>query len=397
MVHSDYITNNNQTPQNERADIRQSRNNADGYSFEVSKWDRLDRFLILGSEAGTYYVSSRDLTRRSTQAVKACLHKDGMRTLDRATQISDEGRAHTNDPAIFILAMALKLSENIEVRRAAAEAVPMICRIPTHLFRLAEFVDTFGGWGRLTKRAFADWYNNSPPGHLAYHLIKYQQRGGWSNADLLRLSHPNPPTKIHDQLYGWVTNGWDEIPPEAPEEEPLQKIWAFEQVKKIYTKDIQGTANEPLTATLNELGFEKGQFPSEIQILAESILGDDLENPGDVWTGLTPVEKIIELAQRFDLPRECIPGEVKNHAELWEALLEEGMPMHALRRNLAKMTSIGVLTPTSKYTEGVTKRLTNCEALKGSRTHPLDMLKASKTYASGSGFRGNLSRKSKMH
>ena len=32
------------------------KNNAGGFGFAVDKWQRLRRFLILGSEGGTYYV-----------------------------------------------------------------------------------------------------------------------------------------------------------------------------------------------------------------------------------------------------------------------------------------------------------------------------------------------------
>lgn len=396
MVDSSHIRDDSKPTQQERGDIRQSQNNAGGYAFEVPIWERLERFLILGSEGGTYYVSEKDLTRRSTQAVKKCIETDGIRAVKRAAKISDEGRSHTNDPAIFVLAMALKLSENVEVRRTAAAEVPTICRIPTHLFRLAEFVDTFGGWGRLTRKVFAEWYNDSDQGRLAYHLIKYQQRGGWSHADLLRLSHPKPPTEAHNQLYGWVTNGWDEVPAELPEEEALHQVWAFEQVKRIYSQFVQGNKEGRLEVPLKELSDDFGDLsPSDrYETIPENALTETTREEAnkplaDVWHEMTPTQRIIEVVQRYDLPRECIPGELKNNPEVWETLLDEGMPMHALRRNLAKMTSVGVLTPTSKYTQKVTDRLTNPEALKGSRTHPLDMLKASKTYSSGSGFRSD--------
>jgi 60 kDa SS-A/Ro ribonucleoprotein len=32
-------------------------NNAGGYGFQLDDWERLERFLILGSESGTYYVT----------------------------------------------------------------------------------------------------------------------------------------------------------------------------------------------------------------------------------------------------------------------------------------------------------------------------------------------------
>ena len=50
---------------------------AGGYAFAVDDWTRLDRFLILGAEGGTYYASERTLTRENAQAVLRCLAADG--------------------------------------------------------------------------------------------------------------------------------------------------------------------------------------------------------------------------------------------------------------------------------------------------------------------------------
>ena len=37
-------------------------NSAGGYSWQVDDWVRLDRFLVLGSEGGTYYIQEKALT-----------------------------------------------------------------------------------------------------------------------------------------------------------------------------------------------------------------------------------------------------------------------------------------------------------------------------------------------
>ncbi len=44
------------------------------------------------------------------------------------------------------------------------------------------------------------------------------------------------------------------------------------------------------------------------------------------------------LIRGFDLPREAVPTGLLNEAMVWQALLER-MPMTALVRNLAKLTS----------------------------------------------------------
>ena len=83
-------------PQTERLDERQVRNSAGGYSYPVDQWRRLERFLILGSEGGSYYASERTLTRENVDAVKECIKSDGIRAVKLIVDISDSGRAPKN-------------------------------------------------------------------------------------------------------------------------------------------------------------------------------------------------------------------------------------------------------------------------------------------------------------
>ncbi len=47
----------------------QKPNNAGGFAWEVDRWNLLDRFLILGSESGTYYVGAQQLTAQHAEKV----------------------------------------------------------------------------------------------------------------------------------------------------------------------------------------------------------------------------------------------------------------------------------------------------------------------------------------
>ena len=40
-------------------------NSAGGYGWAVDSWTRLRRFLVLGSEAGSYYASEYNLTQQN--------------------------------------------------------------------------------------------------------------------------------------------------------------------------------------------------------------------------------------------------------------------------------------------------------------------------------------------
>lgn len=67
------------TPQSEQAHPSQKENNAGGFSFTIDKWGRLDRWLILGAEGGTYYVGEKELTKDNAKTIFECLKTDGLR------------------------------------------------------------------------------------------------------------------------------------------------------------------------------------------------------------------------------------------------------------------------------------------------------------------------------
>src|SRR5262249_4536863 len=81
-------------------------NSAGGFAWAVDDWARLRRFLILGSEGGSYYAREWKLTRENAAAVERCVAVDGARTVAEIVAVSAAGRAPKNDPAIFALAVA---------------------------------------------------------------------------------------------------------------------------------------------------------------------------------------------------------------------------------------------------------------------------------------------------
>jgi hypothetical protein len=101
---------------------RRSRNSAGGFAFAVDDWTRLDRFLILGSEGGSYYATEREADAENAAAVLRCIAADGARVVARIVEISDEGRAPKNDPALFALALAAKLGDVDHAARGAPRA-----------------------------------------------------------------------------------------------------------------------------------------------------------------------------------------------------------------------------------------------------------------------------------
>ena len=171
------------------------RNDAGGFAFALDDWQRLDRFLVLGTEGGTYYASERTLKRQNAEAVLRVIQADGARAVARIVEMSQAARVPKNDPALFALAMAAGAADEA-TRALALKALPRVARTASHLFVFAEYVEGFRGWGRGLRRAVADWYLAMPLDRLVLQSVKYKARGEkghrWSNRDLLRLAHPMP-------------------------------------------------------------------------------------------------------------------------------------------------------------------------------------------------------------
>lgn len=311
-------------------------NSAGGHAWAVDRWTRLRRFLVLGSEGGSFYVGEWKLTRENAQAVEDCLREDGERTVCEIAAVSREGRAPKNDAAVFALAMAAGLGDEA-TRRAALEALPEVCRTGTHLFQFATFVEGFRGWGRSLRRAVGRWYAGRDVDALAYQAVKYRQREGVTHRDLLRLAHPggqvsagNPTLSVSDEharLFEWI---------------------------------VRGGPTDGLPTAVE--GFVCAQSAE------------------------TPAQSAA-LVRDYRLPREAVRSEHLAEPEVWEALLED-MPMTAMIRNLATMTRVGVIAPGSAGTAKVIEQLADVERLRKARVHPIAVLAALRTYAAGRGIRG---------
>lgn len=189
------------TLQTEQAKPGQVKNNAGGYAFEVSDKSRLERFLILGVDGGTYYVEDKKFTNDTVNFLIQLISTNEDLVRETTLQISEQGRAHNNTPAIFVTALLMTDGKNKAATRAVFDRV---VRTSTHLFQFAQFIENLGGWGRAKRNVVANWYQSKETDKLAYQMVKYRQRDGWSHADLLRLSHP---TNLDSRLAEFALHG----------------------------------------------------------------------------------------------------------------------------------------------------------------------------------------------
>ena len=317
--------------QTQPLDGTQVKNDAGGFVYDIGAWGQLDRFLILGAEGGTYYCQEQKHVKRNYEALKQCLAEDGLKVVNKIVDVSTRGLAPKQDHAIFALAVAASEGD-LETRTAALAHVNDVCRTATTFFYFLEELKSMRKLtGRAIKRTIKNWYDARDVNQVAYQAVKYRNRNGWTHADALRVGHPSPNGDVsRNTLYKWIVD--DE-----------------------WSKDV-----------------------AQPDIIKGYLAAASADN----------VKQVVKLIDDFKLPREAVPTQFLNAAEVWEALLPH-MPMNALIRNLGNMTKSGLLTPGSSNTKFILEKLSNDEYLRKSRVHPLQVLVAMKTYASGASVRGS--------
>ena len=304
---------------------QQVKNNAGGYVFQISDWDQLTRFLILGNAGGTYYCSEREMTVENADVVLRCAKADLSRTLKEIERASFD--APKISPSIFALAL-------LSIDYTVTELRETFLKVIRTGYQLTDFVancQQLRGEGATMRKLIQSWYKTKSASDLAYQVTKYQNRNGWTQKDIFRIAHP-----------------------------------------KFYTEDMNSVAHY-VTHKDNwkPTGSEADQF---LQVVEE--------------VKTAPINRVVELIEQHRLVREVIPTEHLNHVAVWDALLRR-MPLTAMIRNLGNMSKVGLLTPMSAASRKVVSVLSDEVALQKAHIHPFSVLLATKTYGQGRGFRGS--------
>lgn len=302
------------------------KNNAGGYVFKVSDSDRLERFLILGTDGATYYVNSKTQVKDNVKFLRKFIEEDDKAVVDALVDVSVNGRAYKNSPAIF--ALALVLSTDGTDKAYARAAVSKVVRTGTHLFEFATYIDNLGGWGRAKRSAIAEWYTGQDAGSLAYQAVKYRQRDGWTHRDLFRKSHPQ---------------GVD------------VQVGNF----------ILGKPNEGVGADTKILdGFKKAQEAGTVK------------------------ETVNVLRSYKSLPWEALKTEHLKSAEVWKTLFYNNqLNGQALVRNITRIAKLGLFED-MQFAADYAGRLTDEEMIRKTRLHPINLLNAIVVYTEGQVPRG---------
>lgn len=322
----DYLTRAVATPtaQTEQADPRQVKNNAGGYTFQLGPMGRLQRFLILGSEGGTYYVGERDLTKQNLDNLKGLTDSAPNAVVDLVVEISQDGRAFRNNAALFVLAYVMTFGSD-QAKAYARSKVNAVARTSTHLFTFVSYLKALAlgsGLGTSRNRAIAAWYEDKTTEQIAYQAIKYRNREGWTHRDALRQSRPSG---IDTALGNWILG--KEVAPE--------------------------------TLPTIVFGFEALQHAT------------------------TEAEALAVLTQYPVLPWEALPTQFHKSPAIWKKLFYNGqLNGQALVRNVVRLARIGAFNDLV-FAADYAAKLSDEDMIRKTRLHPLNYLNALVVYTEG--------------
>ncbi|NEQ95955.1 MAG: TROVE domain-containing protein [Cyanothece sp. SIO2G6] len=324
------------TPQTQPIPGRESemiKGRSGGYMFDDGIWTVLRRSLLLGTSKNSFYADKHELTDEFVTAVSDCVAADPQRVAQEIVYASD-GRAIKNSAPLLALVL-LSMGELPAAKQAFLDIFPQVVRTASHFYEWLSYSKALRGFGKVVQQAGTAWLSNPDAKALAYQLLKYQQRHGFTHRDALRLFHVKPVSAEHQALFQWVIQGWQAVPEQTPSE-AMSQIWWYERVKR-----------QPV---LTCAAIAHGRLTHEM---------------------VAPVGKMDQAA--------------------WDLLFQD-MPMGALLRNLGSLTQLGVIRADKpKVLKRVANVLTNKRRLQQGRIHPIAVLKALKTYQSG----GKLGRGSK--
>lgn len=300
-------------------------NSAGGYSFKVTDQVLLERFLLIGTEGGTYYAKEQKLTKDNAETIIKYIKSNGQKVLKTVVDFSS--RAPKADATIFVLALLTTYGSE-EVKKPSYDAIVKVCRTSTQLFMFLANIKQLRGWSRGLRKGVAKFYTTKTEQQVAYQMVKYRERAGYTHRDALRLSHTKALSTSMSQLFGYAVGKVE------------GHIVAHDLVK----------------------AFAEAQH--------------------------APKENLVQLIKEFGLTWEMIPNEMLNDKAVLRALLP-GMPLIALVRNLNRFSYNGLTEGEHDISYEIVNKLTDKDTIFKSGIHPINVVNAMVTYNKGQGVKGN--------
>lgn len=298
--------------------------------YSITPLEQFKRFLVLGTENGTYYVNNIDLTKQTINCITSILDSENRELLlTIILEFEELNKCKKKDNLLFTLAHCCMYKTQepsfLDFRRKAYSIALKICKIPTNLFLFINFCKVIhksnSGWNNLHKKHISSWYLNKTPEELVYLVTKYNNRNNYTHRDVLRLCHPKTDNQELNNIFKYLVN----------------KLTDYTVIDYINDYEKLKSTKEPETA--------------------------------------------IKLIEKRNFVREHVPTQLLNNKKIWKALLPK-MPLMAMLRNLNKMTNLNLFEEPSVLQHVITV-ISNKDIRKKAKIHPMHLLITLKMYSSG--------------
>ncbi len=281
-------------------------NHAGGYSFPLPLRTECMRYLIIGDKKGNFYQSAGQVATEISRAILAAVADPTTfkQLLEDLTAVSVDGRAPKQEMTMMSLAACIVFAPDQECKALALSAIDKVCRIPTHLFMLIEYVRGLSqdkpeapgkGMGKGMRKALARFYTSRGGEELAVLLTKYKNREGWRHEDIFRLIHINPAEMKDDGARLVLEFFMTEDKPERKMKDgtvlpaTTSRTEFLRRLEAIPTPD---RVDEPSAATANA---SKGFFGSVSSAIGSVFGGAAVPVPAKVLSTPAPSRKIEVL------------------------------------------------------------------------------------------------------
>ena len=390
-------------------------NNAGGYSFALPLEQEWMRYLIIGSKSdnGSFYQCGGAIATTISRCIMAALLSPTTceHIIRDIVDVSVNARAPKQEMTMMSLAAAIVFAPDNNCKAQALAAINQVCRIPTHLFMLVQYIRDLSqdkakpgkGFGKGVRRALMEYYTSRGGLELAVLVTKYKNREGWTHEDLISLLHINPANMKDDGgrlVLEWIMK--KDKPERKIEANPAKGIMATTLPAKMERTEflkrlmaIPTPAPRPETAKVTE-GSREGEGEGQGKGEDKKVFEDPLVATARFLKALVELSKTGEkkdavtavtiMEQNKKIQREHLPTELLNTPQIWNTLLT-GMGMTALVRNLGKLSQVGVA---SSRSQEIIRMLGDPKSVKESRIHPLQVLVGMKTYSQGKGDIGSM-------
>lgn len=304
--------------------------------FQINKWKKLDRVLILGGEK---YSPEEKLS--ISPIIKECGLENPSRTASAIKDISYNGRSFKEAPLLHALAQLS--SVNIECAKEVYRVLPDVLRTGTSVFTFMSAVAKLRGFGSGMRKALGKFVEQDVA-DLAFQVVKYQNREDWCWRDFLRVIRPVATSSAHSALFRQIVSG------------------------DFSERNIKAHANK----TEKHYPSENPSLIPEIYFAAkEALISDN-------------VERVCGLIEKYKLTQEMVNNNLKKNTKIWDALIPH-MPPRAVLWNLSRFTNLDILGKDSAAFEKVKKTFEDSDLLKKSRLHPWQIFISRHVYTKGQG------------